>query len=414
MFASAIHSTDVDPAKQIALAFFEGLAAESKRWEFSVKFWDGTELQLAPVSRFTMVLRHPRVVRNLFDSPNELTLGEAFVRGDLDVEGDLGEALQFAEMLMSYKPTLMQKAQLGMLTAAMPGANLFKRNHKDGFKGAVHSRERDRIAISHHYDVSNDFYELWLDHGMVYSAAYFNTPDEDLDTAQVRKLDSICRKLRLRVGDRFLDIGCGWGALAIHAAKHYGANVCGITLSVRQAELAERRIRSANLEDRCKVRICDYRDLEETEAYDKIASIGMAEHVGESMLGQYFRQAWRLLRRGGVFLNSAIAASATYQRQGASFIDEYVFPDGELVPLHTTLREAELSGFEVREVEGHREHYALTLDRWVQRLEEHADQARRATNDATYRIWRLYMTASARAFRIGRINLYQVLLSKPD
>jgi cyclopropane-fatty-acyl-phospholipid synthase len=229
----------------------------------------------------------------------------------------------------------------------------------------------------------------------------------------VRKLDYICRKLRLRPGERLLDIGCGWGGLIVHAAAHYDVEAVGITLSVPQAEVARERLRESGLNPRCRVEVCDYRDLEPGQPYDKIVSVGMFEHVGEELLPEYFRRAFGLLRPGGVFLNHGIACSAIYRRQGPSFTDRYVFPDGDLVPINTSLRAAELSGFEVRDVEGLREHYALTLHHWVRRLEAHAEEARRITNDATYRIWRLYMAGSAHGFRIGRLNLYQTLFARP-
>ncbi len=218
---------------------------------------------------------------------------------------------------------------------------------------------------------------------------------------------------RLRPGERLLDLGCGWGALIMHAAAHYGVEAVGITLSVPQAEIARKRVREAGLNNRCRVEASDYRDIDHDQQYDKIVSVGMFEHVGEVLLPEYFQQAWTLLRPGSVFLNHGFAHSALYRRRGSSFVDRYVFPDGELVPISTSLRAAELSGFEVRDVESLREHYTLTLHHWVRRLENHAEEARRITSDTTYRIWRLYMAGSAHAFRSGRLNVYQVLLAKP-
>jgi cyclopropane-fatty-acyl-phospholipid synthase len=414
MFASVIEPAQLHFTKYFASKFFHRLATEYGDCEFSVRFADGTNLASTPRSKFTLVINHPGVLEKILDSPDELTLGEAFISGDLDVEGDLEAALQFAELLMSLSPEFIKKIDLRLLGSALPVHKTAVPSRDCRLSGNIHSVERDRIAIARHYDVSNEFYQLWLDPYMQYSAAYFVSPEEDLKAAQVRKLDYLCRKLMLKPGERFLDIGCGWGGLVMYAASHYDVEAFGITASQNQAELAWERIRSAGLDDCCAVRVCDYRDLDQSGAYDKIASIGMFEHVGESMLRLYFAQAFQLLRPGGAFLNSGIAASATYQRQGPSFIDKYVFPDGELVPLYKAVQQAEMSGLEVRDVEGFGEHYALTLDRWVERLKQNAPQARQATNDATYRTWRLYMAASARAFRVGRIHLYQMLLRKPD
>jgi cyclopropane-fatty-acyl-phospholipid synthase len=263
--------------------------------------------------------------------------------------------------------------------------------------------------------VSNDFYALWLDSRMVYTCAYFATPDEDLATAQERKLDYICRKLRLRQGERLLDIGCGWGGLVMHAARHYGVEALGITLSQPQAELANVRIREAGLADHCRVEVCDYRDVTESEGYDKVASVGMFEHVGEAMLAEYFAQAWRLLRPGGVFLNHGIADSLTHSvHDGPSFAEHYVFPDLEVIPISTALRTAEQTGFEVRDIESLREHYTLTLRHWVRRLEARHDDILHTTDEVTYRAWRLFFAAVAHRFQTGRLNVHQALLTKPN
>jgi cyclopropane-fatty-acyl-phospholipid synthase len=246
---------------------------------------------------------------------------------------------------------------------------------------------------------------------MVYSSAYFQGPNDDLDRAQENKLDYICRKLRLRPGQRLLDIGCGWGGLVIYAAQHYGTEASGITLSQPQADLANARIAEAGLTDRCRVRVCDYRAVDEPGRYDALVSVGMFEHVGIKLLPTYFSRAWELLKPGGVFLNHGIARRAGERlRKGRSFSDVYVFPDGELTPISTSLRAAEETGFEVRDVESLRGHYALTLRHWVRRLEEHHDRALQCVDEPTYRVWRLFMSGSAHFFKVGRLNVYQALL----
>jgi cyclopropane-fatty-acyl-phospholipid synthase len=250
---------------------------------------------------------------------------------------------------------------------------------------------------------------------MVYSCAYFTSAGEELDTAQERKLDYICRKLRLRGGERLLDVGCGWGGLVMHAALLHGVDATGITLSRPQAELANERIRQAGVSDRCRVEVRDYRDVGETGVYDKLVSVGMFEHVGKGRLSEYFRRAFSLLRPGGVFLNHGIACNPAFPPiPGPSFADHYVFPDGELVPIGATLDAAEANGFEVRDVESLREHYVLTLLHWVRRLEARRDEACRAAGETTYRLWRLYMAGAAHKFRTGRNNVYQALLVKTD
>jgi cyclopropane-fatty-acyl-phospholipid synthase len=289
-----------------------------------------------------------------------------------------------------------------------------------------HSPDRDRRAVRFHYDLGNDFFALWLDRRMVYSCGYFEHADADLDTAQEAKLDYVCRKLRLRAGERLLDIGCGWGALPIHAAERYGAAAVGITLSERQATLARQRIAEAGLADRCRVEIRDYRELASEGLFDKIASIGMVEHVGLRQLPDYFRSAFRALKPGGLFLNHGIVsiagarARSLGQRLAARvwrrnvFINRYVFPDGILVPAAPMIEAAERAGFETRDLESLREHYALTVRHWVGRLECHEREAVRIVGDLAYRAWRLYMAGSAYAFQSGRIGVLQTLFAKPD
>ena len=269
--------------------------------------------------------------------------------------------------------------------------------------------------MTYHYDVSNDFYALWLDEQMVYSCAYFESAEEDLDKAQTRKLDYLCRKLRLRSGERLLDIGCGWGGLAIYAAQHYSVEVLGVTLSENQASLANQRIGQARLQSHCRIEVLDYRQLNEIGRFDKLVSVGMFEHVGENQLPLYFQHAYQLLRPGGVFLNHGIAWRANEPKpNGANFMNRYVFPDGDLVPINTTLRCAETVGFEVRDVESLREHYAFTLGHWARRLEQHRDRGVAAVGEPTYRVWKLFLRSSIYGFASGALNLYQTLLVKPD
>jgi len=298
--------------------------------------------------------------------------------------------------------------------------------------GSRHDPERDAAAIKFHYDIGNDFYKLWLDERMVYSCAYFEdwtSVDADtLDAAQEAKLDLICRKLRLQPGERLLDIGCGWGALIIHAATRYGVTATGITLSEEQAELARERIEAAGVSHRCSVAIRDYRTLGtgEPEEYDKISSVGMVEHVGEARLVEYFEAAFRVLKPRGLFLNHGIISLSdprpitikerAFRKlwRADAFIDKYVFPDGKLYALHKVISAGERAGFETRDVESLREHYARTLRLWVRRLEAHENEAIAMVGEQTYRVWRLYMSASARAFATAAIGIVQTIFAKPD
>jgi cyclopropane-fatty-acyl-phospholipid synthase len=379
-----------------------------------VRFWDGTTWSKGLTPTFTLVLKHPGALRSMFLSASELSLAEAYIYDEFDIEGDIQSAIELGDYLLAQENGLAKNLHLASMLGKLPVVGRPRLVPRLGkLRGGVHSKDRDRQAIRYHYDLPPEFYALFLDRNMIYSCAYFENPDDDLDSAQEHKLDYLCRKLRLKPRERLLDIGCGWGGLVLHAAARYGVNALGVTLSAAQAEYAHERIREAGVQDRCRVEMCDYREVSETDSFDKIISVGMVEHVGEAKLLDYFFQAWRLLRPGGVFLNHGIAHSAVYRRSGPSFIDKYVFPDGDLVPISTMLRDAEKTGFEVRDVESLREHYALTLHHWVKRLEAHAEEARRITDQVTYRIWRLYMAGTAHSFSMGRTNIYQSLLAKP-
>ncbi len=407
-----------DRPKLTTLSLLAQLFRKHPRPEFAVRLWDETTWRPdnSLPCQFTLILSHPGALRKMLDLPSELSMAEAFIFGDVDIEGDVEAACSLGDYLRGQKWSIPEKIRLGARLHNLPRDGTEPTGRQAArIHGVVHGVNRDRQAVTYHYDTSNEFFALWLDRQMVYSCAYFKTAEDSIDTAQEQKLEYICRKLRLRKGERLLDIGCGWGGLVMHAARTYRVHVLGITLSSRQAEFAMAQIRSAGLTDLCKVEVRDYREIDQPAGFDKLVSIGMFEHVGEERLPRYFDQAWQLLRPGGVFLNHGIARNPleVWSRE-PSFTDRYVFPDGDPVPIETTLRAAGKSGFEVRDVESLREHYALTLRQWVSRLEAHHAQAAMATNETTYRIWRLFMAGSAYGFTKGKLNLYQTLLVKPD
>jgi cyclopropane-fatty-acyl-phospholipid synthase len=339
--------------------------------------------------------------------PSESALGEAFISGDLDVEGDIFATFDAIEWLLGRHAGIGNRILAGFYSRCFAALNLLARGRK-------HSQRRDAASISHHYDLPVEFFEPWLGPTLLYSAGYFRDAANGLDTAQTDKLDLICRKLDLHAGDHFMDIGCGWGGLAIYAASRYGAQTRGITISKSQAGVAARRIAETHLDDLCFVEYRDYRDAPSLPwRFDKLASIGMFEHVGIKKLPGYFRIAFDLLQSGGAFLISGIVRAADSPHRKQSFIDQYVFPDGELPTLTEELRAAEEAGFEVRDVESLREHYAQTLRLWVRNLQQHATELRHIVPERTLRIWLLYMAGSAAAFERGEISVCQILLRKP-
>jgi cyclopropane-fatty-acyl-phospholipid synthase len=418
-----LHRTDTaDRAKEQTLEILDDIFAEYRGRSFAVRLWDGKTWPEEPVQSpaFTLVLDHPGALRQMFLPTSELNLGESYIYGDYDVEGDLIAAFPLTSYFETLDMGVGDKLGLALKLRSLPGTIAPREGRQTAqVSGTLHSRRRDREAISYHYDVSDDFYALWLDRRMVYSCGYFAHAEEDIHTAQKRKLDYTCRKLRLEPGERVLDIGCGWGSLVIHAAQHYGVEALGITVSQPQVDFARERIAEAGVEDRCRVEYLDYREVAPSamrgqDPFDKLVSVGMFEHVGEAKMRTYFEQARDLLRPGGIFLNHAIARSGWEPKvDGDTFSDRYVFPDGELTPISHSLRIAEELGFEVRDVESLREHYALTLRRWVRRLERRHDQALEHVDEVTYRIWRLFLSGSAEGFESGRLNVYQSLFLKP-
>jgi cyclopropane-fatty-acyl-phospholipid synthase len=406
------------PEIEATVRLLADLFAQEALERVSFKLWDGTRWPDREPRAATIVLKHPGAVREMFAAGTEKGLAEAFINEHVEVEGDLEAACELAD-------ALAEGAAGGWLTAARHAFHL--RRHAlgipyrrawagEGMPGfRKHSKARDRRAISYHYDLSNGFYRLWLDSRMLYSCAYFDEAGNDLETAQAAKLHHIERKLRLQPGMRLLDIGCGWGGLALHAAQCCRVHVTGVTLSQQQASLAAARVGDAGLAGQVAIELKDYRDLDDSSAFDAIVSVGMAEHVGAENLTAYFKKAYGLLKPGGVFLNHAIGDGVRARvTRGGSFIQDYVFPDSELPRIRAVLSAAEAAGFEVRDVENLREHYTLTLRHWLRRLEAARDAAVEFVAAPTYRLWRLYLAASAHGFDCGRLAIYQTLLSKPD
>jgi cyclopropane-fatty-acyl-phospholipid synthase len=338
----------------------------------------------------------------------------------MDIEGDFFAALALKDHLEALQLSVGEQIGAAATALRLRALNADRRPAhirwapSHGRTVKAHSKAENRDAIHFHYDVSNDFYALWLDRAMVYSCAYFENSAVDLDTAQVAKLDHICRKLSLQPGESFLDIGCGWGALVIHAAQRYGVRAHGVTLSPQQLKVAQERIAQAGLTDRVSVELLDYRDLPGESVYDKVASVGMFEHVGLKNLPVYFSTVHRLLKPHGLFLNHGITHNSEgWQRSmSTEFINRYVFPDGELDNISNIQHAMERAKFEIADVEALRPHYALTLRHWVARLEHNHERALQYVNEATYRVWRLYMTACALEFESGDIGIYQVLATK--
>ena len=373
----------------------EKLAREA-RLPLRMKLWNGRNLTFAPDPTVTIEIPDAAALR-FFIAPDLNKLGEAFVDGHIRAEGSIHDLFRLARELTA-----------GVAARTRAGLRLFNR----------HSRASDRRAIGYHYDVSNEFYSLFLDRRMVYSCAYYRDESDPLEQAQEQKLDHILRKLMVRPGESFLDIGCGWGALIVRAARNYGAKAHGITLSANQFDYVRDLIRAEGLQERCSVALADYRDLPESRPFDKIASVGMFEHVGLKRLPEYFAKIRALLKDDGVALNHGITTSdvGNGEAQGGAgaFIDRYVFPDGELPHMSLALKEMARAGLEVVDVESLRRHYARTCHEWADRLEANRVRAAAIAGEKRFRIWAIYLAGCAYAFTEGWINIYQALACKAN
>ena len=371
-------------------------ALQNLKIPLRLKLWDGHELDLGPTPSVTIVVKDPKIVSE-FMHPSLDLLGSAFVEGRLELaEGSISEVVRVCDEL--------SQALLDEDDDSTPARN-------------YHDKATDAASISYHYDLSNAFYQLWLDREMVYSCGYFETGEESLDEAQQAKFRHLCRKLRLKPGEYLLDVGCGWGGLARFAAREFGVKVFGITLSKEQLALAQERVKAEGLQDKVDLQLLDYRDLPQDGRFDKIVSVGMFEHVGHANLREYCQVLFNAVREGGLVMNHGITAKHTDGRQvgrgAGEFIERYVFPNGELPHLSMISAHISEAGLEVVDVESLRLHYARTLEHWSQRLEQNLEAAAKQVPEQTLRIWRLYLAGCAYAFARGWINIHQILAAKP-
>ena len=394
------------------------LAAALPQRPFVVRFWDGTEVPATDADAPTFSFRSPEALAHVIRAPGELGLGRAYVLGLVETD-DIEKSLRVVD---TFEPPRLSPGQMARLGIALVRACGLVRPPRPPaselrLKGERHTTARDRNAVSYHYDAGNAFFQLFLDPSMTYSCAYFKGGAQTLEEAQEAKLGLVCTKLALQAGERVLDVGCGWGSFAIHAATHYGVSVLGVTLSEEQVKLGRERVREAGLEDRVTLRLADYRELlprPPREQFDAISSIGMVEHVGEERIDLYMRTLHGLLRPGGRLLNHGIAKLMDFDtRDEGAFSERFVFPDGVPLPLSRVAQAMERTGLVVRHVEGLPEDYARTLGYWIESYEARYDEAVRLAGEERARVWKLYLRAARAGFATGWASVYQVLASKP-
>jgi len=380
-----------------------------------LNFWNQETLSLGKTGDSPVELHfdHPGVLRSLVLKRDPLVLSEAYFNRWFNFTGEIETLVELGQHLGWKGLNRSQGIKVWLQSLKLPRLPL-KPNPEQQRQGEFHSKQRDRAAIQHHYDVGDEFYQLWLDPWMVYSCAHFEHPFMSIAQAQQQKLDITCRKLKLQPGETLLDIGCGWGAMLRWAVKHYGVKGYGITLSDKQVQYNQQKIKEEGLDDQLEVELLDYRDLPQTSTFDKIVSIGMVEHVGLKHYPAYFKHAYQCLKPGGLFLNHGITATDEWNGSsvGERFIHRYIFPNGELVQLTAMLREAEKMRWEVVDVDNWRPHYALTLRSWAQNLADKKTEAINLIGEKLYHIWQLYLIGCAIGFEQNQMGIYQTLLRR--
>jgi cyclopropane-fatty-acyl-phospholipid synthase len=381
-----------------ARALVEHAFASHPTRDFAVRLWDGQEIHWHPAPRFTLAFQHRETFRRCFSTRDPADFAEAYVDGHLQIEGDLWAATGLGAYLRSLQIGFREKLRFAP-KLVVPASS--------------HTVDQDRRHVQAHYDLSNDFFRLFLDEKMIYSCAYFAHSEQSLERAQERKLKLICRKLALKPGETLLDVGCGWGALLIWAARNHGVRGRGITLSQQQAAEAAARVAAAGLTDRISIELRHYAELD-SNSFDKIASVGMYEHVGAVKWQAYMRSMHRVLRPGGLFLNHGITAPQKLKSETGAFIFRNVFPGAELASVAQLQVHMEAAGFDVEDVQAMGRHYALTLGEWFRRYQEHRERARALVPERALRVWDFYLAGCARAFEDGIINLHQILAAKLD
>jgi cyclopropane-fatty-acyl-phospholipid synthase len=381
-----------------ARALIERAFASHPTRDFAVRLWDGQEIRWNPTPRFTLAFHHRETFRRCFSTRDPTDFAEAYADGHLQVEGDLWAAIGLAAYLRSLQMGFREKLRFAPKLVVLASS---------------HTVDQDRRHVQAHYDLSNDFFRLFLDEKMIYSCAYFAHPEQSLERAQERKLELICRKLALKPDETLLDVGCGWGALLIWAARNHGVRGRGITLSCQQAAEAQLRVAAAGLTDRISIELRHYDELD-SNSFDKIASVGMYEHVGAAKWQAYMRRMHRVLRPGGLFLNHGITAPSRLKSETGAFIIRNVFPGAELASVAQLQVHMEETGFEVEDVQALGPHYALTLREWSRRYRRHRDQARALVPERVLRAWDFYLAGCSRAFDDGIINVHQILAKKAD